>query len=83
MCSTLDLQNKLTAISTPTYKLPKFLVPMLGSITTNGYTIKDSFTFAEKLQNFNFKFVMTSFGIESPLTNVPLQETTDLYWKFI
>lgn len=28
-------------------KLAKFLLSMLGSFTTNGYTIKDSFTFAE------------------------------------
>ena len=49
-----------------------------GSFTTNGYTIKDSFTFAEELQNFDFKFVMASFEIESPLTNVSLPETIDL-----
>ena len=40
--------------------------------------MKDSFTFAEELQNFDFKFVMASFEIESPLTNVSLQETIDL-----
>ena len=59
-------------------KLAKFLLSLLGSFTTNGYTIKDSFTFAEELQNFDFKFVMASFEIESPLTNVSLQKTIDL-----
>ena len=52
---------------------------MLGLLTTNEYTIKDSFTFAEELQNFVFKFVMASFEIESPFTNIPLQETIDVY----
>ena len=52
---------------------------MLGFLTTNEYTIKDSFTFVEELQNFVFKFVMASFEIESPFTNVPLQETIDVY----
>ena len=39
----------LPVIGTPTYKLAKFLVQIL---TTNEYTIKDSFTFAEELQSF-------------------------------
>ena len=40
----------LSAIGTPTYALAKFLVPMLEPLTTNEYTVKDSFTFAEKFQ---------------------------------
>ena len=48
----------LPAIGTPTYKVAKFLVPMLESITTNEYTIKDSFILAEELQSFDFKHVM-------------------------
>ena len=37
----------LSAINTPTYKLAKFLVPILKSLTSNEYTVKDSlFAFA-------------------------------------
>ena len=54
----------LSAIGTPTYKLAKFIVPMLEYRTTNEYTIKESFTFAEELQSFNSKLVMASFDIE-------------------
>ena len=68
----------LSAISTPTYKLAKFLVPMLEPLTTNEYTIKDSFTFAKELQSFDSKLGMASFDIESLFTNIPLQETIDL-----
>ena len=69
----------LPAISTPTCKLAKFLVPILGLLTTNEYTIKDSFTFAEELQSFDCKLVMSIFYTESPFTNISLQETIDLY----
>ena len=42
----------LSVIGTPTYKLAKFLVPIIEPLATNEYTIKDSFTFAEGLQSF-------------------------------
>ena len=68
----------LSAIGTPTYKLAKFLVPVLELLTTTEYTIKDSFTFSEELQSFDSKLVIASFDIESLFTNIPLQETIDL-----
>ena len=68
----------LSAIGTPTYKLAKFLVPMLEPLATNEYTIKGPFTFAEELQSFDSKLVMASFDIESLLTNFPSQNTIDL-----
>ena len=71
----------MSAIGTPTYKLAKFLVPMVEPLTTNEYTIKDSFIFAEELQSFHSKLVMASFDIESLFTNNPLQETIDLCVK--
>ena len=68
----------LSAINTPTYKLAKFLAPMLEPLTTNEYTIKDSFTFAEELQSFDSKLVVASFGTRSLFTDITLQETIDL-----
>ena len=68
----------LSAIGRPTYKLSKFLVPILEPLTTNQYTIKDSFTFAEELQSFDSKLVMAGFDVDSLFTNIPLQETIDL-----
>ena len=38
----------LSAINTPSYKLAKFLVPLLTPLTSNDYTIKGSFSFARK-----------------------------------
>ena len=37
----------LDAINTPSYKLAKFLVSILSSLTINEYTVKDSFAFAK------------------------------------
>ena len=74
----LSCRPILSAIGTPTCKLAKFLVPILEPLTTNEYTIKDSFTFAEELQSFYSKLVIASFDIESLFTNIPLQETIDL-----
>ena len=51
---------------------------MLETLTTNKYTIKDSFTFAEEHQRFDSKLAMVSFDIESFFTNIPLQETINL-----
>ena len=42
----------------------KTLVPILVLPTTNEYTIKGSFTFAEELQSFDSKLVIASFDIE-------------------
>ena len=37
----------LSAIGTSSYKLAKFLVPKLSSVTFNEFTVKDYFAFAE------------------------------------
>ena len=38
----------LSDIGTITYKLAKFFVPLLAPLTSNEYTVKDSFSFAEE-----------------------------------
>ena len=45
----------LSAISTPTYEVAKFLVPILKSLTSNEYTVKDSFAIKESYFIFNGK----------------------------
>ena len=74
----LSSRSILYTIGKPTCKLAKFLIPMLEPLTTNEYTINDSFIFAEELQNFGSKLVMASFDIKSLFTNIPLQETFEL-----
>ena len=72
------LQPILSAINTPSYKLAKFLVPLLTPLTSNDFTIKDSFSFAEEVSSFNCAYYMTSFDIESLFTNIPLEETINI-----
>ena len=55
------LRPILSAINTPSYKLAKFLVPLLTPLTSNDYTIKDSFSFAEEVSSFDCAHYMTSF----------------------
>ena len=71
----------LSAIGTPTYKLAKFLVPILEPLTTNEYTIKDSFTFAEELQSLDSKLVMASFDISHSLLAFPCKKDLTCVWK--
>ena len=39
----------ISAIKTPTYNLGKFLVPLLETVSTNMYTVKNSFEFAKEI----------------------------------
>ena len=68
----------LSAIGTPTYKLAKFFVPILNSITSNEYTIKDSFDFSSDILEQNANLYMASLDIDSLFTNLPLNETIDI-----
>ena len=68
----------LSAIGTPTYKLAKLFVPLLEPLIYNQYTIKDSFSFCEKLKHFNTNLIMASFDVELLFTKIPLQELIDL-----
>ena len=69
-----------SAIGTQAYKISKFFVPILNKLTTNLYTINNSFSFVDylsKISNVDNLF-MVSFDVESLFTNIPLQETIDI-----
>ena len=59
------------------YKLAKFLVPFLHSLTINEYTVKDSLAFAKEITKTDCKYVMASLDVESLLINIPLEETIE------
>ena len=73
-----SLRPILSAKNTPSYKLAKFLVPLLTPLTSNNFTIKDSFSFAEEVSSFDCAYYMTSFDNESLFTNIPLEETINI-----
>ena len=68
----------LSAVNTPSYKLAKFLVSILKSLTSNDHTVKDSFAFAEKIVEQDSEFFMVSLDIDSLFTNISLEETIDI-----
>ena len=43
------LRPILSALQTPIHNLAKYLVPILEPLTTNKYTVKDSFNFATEI----------------------------------
>ena len=56
------------------------MVPCLDQITSNNFSVKDSFAFANEIRNLRNgdetnQFVMASFDIKSLFTNIPLNET--------
>ena len=65
----------LSAIGTPTYKLANFCDKLLKPITTNEYTINDSFSFAKEVEEFDSNLIMASFDVKSLFTSIPLTET--------
>ena len=70
----------LAAYNLASYKLAKFLVPLLSPLTSNQYTLQNSKLFAEQIQltpNAD-KLFMASFDIESLFTNIPLSETINI-----
>ena len=69
----------LSTINNPTYKLAKFLVPVLKSLTNNAYTVKESFAFVEEIVDQDSKFFMGSLYVDLIFTNIPLEGTIDIY----
>ena len=65
----------MSAIKTPTYNLAKFLVPLLEPITTNMYTVKNSFEFSKEIVDQDAGLFMASLDEDSLFTNIPLEET--------
>src|SRR5215469_12718355 len=75
----LPLRPVLSAINTPSYKLAKTFIPILNPLTTNQYTLNDSFSLAEQLHNLHFTHsFLTSFDIQNLFTNIPVYETIDI-----
>ena len=67
-----------SALNTPTYKLAKFLVPILKPLATNEFTVIDSFHFAEEIVDQQYDLFMGSLDVDFLFTNIPLDETIEI-----
>ena len=72
------LRPILSAIKTPTYNLSKFLVDILEPYTTNQFTAKDSFSFANDVRSQDPNLFMSSLDVDALFTNIPLDETINI-----
>ena len=73
----------LSAIKTPSYNIAKYLVPIFEPITTNKFTIKNSFGFAKEVIEQDSGLYIASLDVESLFTNIPLKETIFLAILFL
>ena len=80
----VPLRPILSSICTCGYDIAKFFIPYLAKLTTNEFTVKDSFTFAQEISSFQSSdnFVMASFDIKSLFTNIPLDGTIDILSRY-
>ena len=72
------LRPILSAINTPTYRLAKFLVGIMEPLTTDEFTVKDTFTFAQEIRSQDSTKRMSSFDVDALFTNIPLDETINI-----
>ena len=73
--NTPNFRPILAVINTPTYLLVKYLNPILSPLTTNEFTVKNSFDFSKEVVNYDHNLYIASLDIESLFTNIPLEET--------
>ena len=69
------LRPILSALNTGTYKWAKFFVSLLRDLTSNEYSLKDSFEFAKAICEQNSDLYMASLDVDLLFTNVSLYET--------
>ena len=74
----LPLRLILSAIKTRSDNIAQHLVPILEPITTNKFTIKNSFEFAKEVIEQDSGLYMASLDVESLFTNIPLEETINI-----
>ena len=68
----------ISAIGTSSYKIAKFLLPILKPYSNNEYSLSDSFKFKQEILNQRANTFMSTMDIESLFTNLPLNETIDI-----
>ena len=76
----IPIRPILAAYNTATYKLAKYLLPLLEPITRNQYTLKNSYAFYHDItsRNIGGNSFMVSYDITSLYTNIPVIETIEI-----
>ena len=75
----IPLRPVLSTTGSFNYEMSRFMVSLLSPLTTNIFTICDSFSFvSEILKVRNDNYVMASFDVKSLFTNIPVVETSNI-----
>ena len=74
----IPLRPILASYNTPSYKLAKYLVPLLQPFSENEFTLSNSSKFADEILTQDTDLYMVSLDIVSLFTNVPLHETIQI-----
>ena len=72
------LRPILSALNTGTYKWAAFFVLLLRHLTSNQFTLKDSFEFTKIICEQNAGLFMASLDVDSLFSNGPLEETINI-----
>ena len=72
------LRPILPALNTGTYNWAKRFVPLLRHITSNQFTLKDSFEVAKIISEQDAGLFMASLDFKSLFTNLPLEEIINI-----
>ena len=65
----------MSALNAGTYKRAKFFVTLLRHLTSNQFTLRNSFEFAKIIYEKDAALFISSLDVNSLFTNVPLEET--------
>ena len=69
----------MSAVGTCTYNITKFFVPILKDFTLNQYTVRDSFSFCDEIQEQDSNDIyMPSSDIATLFKNIPLDEAINI-----
>ena len=68
----------LSALNTDIYEWAKMFLPFLQPLTSNEFTLKDSFKFSKIIYEQDPGLFMASLGVHYLLSNVLLHETVDI-----
>ena len=71
----------MSVLNTGTYKWGKISVPLLRDLTSNEFTLKDSFEFAKIICEQDADLFMATldvYSVDSLFTNVPLEKTINI-----
>ncbi|XP_022804616.1 uncharacterized protein LOC111341856 [Stylophora pistillata] len=79
----LSMRPILSATGTYNYALAKWLDDKLKPLSSNRYTISDTFSFADEIQNLviDENDILVSYDVTSLFTNVPLHKTIEIIAK--